>query len=36
MRHKRYYQAAATLNAPVFSEDGTQVTLAVDVQPARW
>ena len=33
MRHKRYYQAAATLRPPVFSEDGTQVTLAVDVQP---
>ena len=33
MRHKRYYQASAMLRPPVFSEDGTQVTLTVDVQP---
>jgi outer membrane protein insertion porin family len=33
MRHKRYYQASATLRPPVFSEDGSQVTLSVDVQP---
>jgi outer membrane protein insertion porin family len=32
MRHRRYYQAAASLQTPVFNADRTQVTLTVDVQ----
>jgi outer membrane protein insertion porin family len=33
MRHRRYYQAAANLEAPAFNADRTQVQLTVDVQP---
>ncbi len=33
MRQRRYYQAAANVQTPVFTADRTQVQLAVDVQP---
>jgi outer membrane protein insertion porin family len=33
MRHRRYYEADATVKAEKFSEDRTQVDVVVDIQP---
>jgi outer membrane protein insertion porin family len=33
MRHRRYYQASATAQPPVFNEDRTRADVTVDVQP---
>ena len=33
MRHRRYYQAAANVQPPVFNADRTQVELTLDVRP---
>jgi outer membrane protein assembly factor BamA len=33
LRHRRYYEADATIKAETFSEDRTQVDVAIDIQP---
>jgi hypothetical protein len=36
MRHRRYYEANASIEKTAFAEDRTRVDLTVNVQPGPW